>query len=346
MATVACPGCGLPRVESELNVMPCPVCESASAPEVVPPPRVRVLVEPDRVTARSSDDNRPTTSLPAARSHTPRLILVSAAFVLGTAVGVGGVLGLQSLTHKPPEQPEPVERTVYEPIRPPAALEPLHTPVAPMPRERTPIHAVETAPPPRVARQSLPPGRITTVELNEPDATYVVPIPLKKGEHVVLRGKVKALRVTGLDLGAVLDATGLEAETINIGARIDGRSTLKLNAPNGVVHFGGWVGGGSVVEVNAPGGEVKFVYPTTDAKPGSKIDGGAAVSITSRFVEFKGDITGTDTFVSVTLTRNAWLKLASVRDHATVEYRSQPGVRSEPDVTVGTVAPTAKLRKE
>ena len=147
------------------------------------------------------------------------------------------------------------------------------------------------------------------------------------------------------DLGYGLGASGLEAETINVGGKIDGHSVLKLNAPNGTVHFSGKIVGGAVVAVNAPGGEVKFVYATAGAKEGTKIDGGSKVSITGRFVEFKGDITGDGTEVSVTLTRSAWLKIAAVNGSATVEYRSQAGGWSTPDMTVGPVAPTATFRK-
>lgn len=344
MATVACPGCGLPRVASELGAKPCPVCEAA--PSLAPAPKPPAPpAEPDPTRGLPADASQLDALPPSGGSRWP---LVGAAFVAGALAGVGGVLGIQALTREPP-QPETGARTVYEPIRPEVVPVEPRSELAPMPRAaRTAPTAVETAPVPRLVKQQFPHGRVTIVELNEPDATYVVPTTVKKGEHVVLKGKVKTLRVTGLDLGAVLDATALEAETINVGARIDGHSTLKLNAPNGVVHFGGWVGGGSIVEVNAPGGEVKFMYATAGAKPGSKIDGGAKVSITGRFVEFKGDIAGADTKVLVTLTRNAWLKVASVSGAAAFEYRSQAGGWATPDVTVGSVAPTAtfRLRKE
>jgi hypothetical protein len=188
-----------------------------------------------------------------------------------------------------------------------------------------------------------PPGVVTTHVINRPDDAYPVPT-LKKGEHIILKGKVKTLRVHGLDAGSVLDASGLEASVITVTGKIDNRSTLKLNAPNGVVHVAGKVAGGSAVEVVAPEGEVKFLLPTSEKREGSKIDGGASVAVTARWVEFKGDITGNNTKVAVTLTRNAILKVASVGGRATVEYRAQPGGLS-PDVIVGDVARTALFRK-
>ncbi|MBY0459529.1 MAG: hypothetical protein K2V38_19590, partial [Gemmataceae bacterium] len=151
-------------------------------------------------------------------------------------------------------------------------------------------------------------------------------------------------RVPGLDGGATLDASGLEATQVNVGAKIDGQSTLKVNAPNGVVHFAAKVDGKSVVEVNAPGGEVKFVQPTTATKDGSKIDGGSTVAVTGRTLDFKGDITGEGTKVNITLTRNAWLKVASVSGKAVVEYKPQQAGWSPPDVNVGAVAQTATFR--
>ena len=117
------------------------------------------------------------------------------------------------------------------------------------------------------------------------------------------------------------------------------------NAPGGTVHVSGKTDGKSVVEINAPGGEVKFLVTTTANRDGSKIDNGSTVAVTARTVEFKGDITGTDTKVTVTLTRDAWLTVASVSGMATVEYKSQAAGWSSPGVTVGPVAATATFRK-
>src|SRR5678816_3207409 len=92
---------------------------------------------------------------------------------------------------------------------------------------------------------------IETHEFNEPRDTYSVPV-LKRGEHVVLKSKekIKALRVHGLDAGAVLDASGLEVEVITVSGKIDGGSTLKLRvAPKGVVQLSSTVSGKSAVEI-------------------------------------------------------------------------------------------------
>ncbi len=346
MATVACPGCGLPRAESGPET-PCPVCAAAPVVPGAAPPRRSKPAAPE-----------PTDGLPADASELgahraePRqagsraLLLCVVMFVFGALAGVGGVLGWQSLERaKPADEPE----VAVKPDEPPAP-QPLRPAVAPMPHEpiaepADPDPTPEPEPEPKPLQPPPPLGRVTTIEVNEPDANYSLPFTMKKGEHVVLKGKVKALKVSVLDEGAILDAAGLEAATVYVSGKIDNRSTLKLNAPGGTVHVGGKVEGKSVVEINAPGGEVKFLYVTTGTKEGSKIDTGSTVSITARVVEFKGDISGDGTKVSVVLTRNGWLKVASVSGKATAEYKSQAAGWSPPDVTVGPVAPTATFRK-
>ena len=206
-------------------------------------------------------------------------------------------------------------------------------PVPPVPEPKLP------PPPPR-------PGHITTFDLGQqPELEFAVPFSMKKGEHVILKGKVKKLRVSGLDAGAILDASGLDVSVVTVTGKIDNHSTLKLSAPNGTVQIAGKIDNRSIVEINAPGGEVRFILTTNADRDGSKIDNGSSVTLTARTVEFKGDISGADTKVAVTLTRNAWLKVASVSGKAAVEYKSQMAGWSPPDVFVGPVAATAVFRK-
>jgi hypothetical protein len=137
----------------------------------------------------------------------------------------------------------------------------------------------------------------------------------------------------------------LKASIITVTGKIDNHSVLKLSAPGGTVHVASKIDGRSTVEVIAPDGEVRFLVSTTPERDGSKIDNGSTVTVTGRTVEFRGDITGTDTRVTVTLTRNAWLKVATVNGRATVEYKSQAAGSAPPEVTVGPVAATARFRK-
>ena len=182
-------------------------------------------------------------------------------------------------------------------------------------------------------------------ELDEPDSAYTVEAPTMPGEHIVLRGKVRMLRVNGLDGGALLDASALEAGSIYVGGKIDGRSVLKLSAVNGVIAIPASVSGKSRVEINAPGSEVRFPFPTTTDRPGSLIDGGSTVTITARTVDLRGDVDGVGTRVAVTLTRNGSLKVAAVRGTAAVEYKSADAKAPAPTASAFSVAPTATFRK-
>lgn len=358
MATVACPGCGLPRVESELDTKPCPVCAAAPAAPATPRTKPKPKDPTDGLPADASELYAPGAPSPiraVSHSHAggSKLVFGAVAFLLGTLCGVGGVLGVQALDRSEPKfnEPEVVAKPTDTPAIP-LALGPRLPEVAPMPHEPAPkLVEPELDPDPELGpnvKQIRPPlpGHVETHEFNEPMDVYSVPV-LKKGEHVVLKGKekVKALRVHGLDAGAVLDASELDAAVITVTGRIDNGAKLKLNAPNGTVHISGKIDNKSDVTIAAPGGEVKFMVETRPNREGSKVDNGSTVAVTARVVEFKGDITGTGTRVSIVLTRNAWLKVAQVNGRAVVEYKPQVAGWSPPDVIVGPVAPGATFRK-
>ena len=347
MATVACPGCGLPRSEAAVGATPCPVCAATPGTEGSTPPLARKKHDPDPTAGMAADASelhapRTTTRASAGGSRWP---LVAVTFVAGALCGVAGVLGYQAIdTNRGKGEPE---IAVKSDEAPPAA--PQRPAVAPMPHEPTAPAVVlgsDTGADFKLVQPPPPAGRVTVIERNDPDETYAVPFPMRKGEHVVLKGKVKTLRVPGLDAGAVLDASGLEAEVITVTGKIDNRSTLKLYAPGGTVHVTGKIDGRSAVEINAPDGRVHFLLTTTPEREGTRIDGGSTVAVTARVVEFNGDITGTGTRVTVTLNRNALLKIAVVSGSALVEYKSQTAGWSPPDVIVGTVVGrSAAVRK-
>jgi hypothetical protein len=62
-------------------------------------------------------------------------------------------------------------------------------------------------------------------------------------------------------------------------------------------------------------------------------------------VNLRGEVNGVETKVAAVLPPGGILKVASIRGTATVEYTVEPASGIAPDVTVGTVAPTAKLMK-
>jgi hypothetical protein len=168
---------------------------------------------------------------------------------------------------------------------------------------------------------------------------------MKKGEHVILRGKVKALRASGLDGGAILDASELDAGSVFIGGKVDGQSNLKLNSPNGAVTIAARITGKSRVEINAIGGDVRFSLPPTPDLPGPQIDGGSSVTLTARRIDLRGDVDGVQTRVGAIIPPGGFLKVAAVRGAATVEYSVGPGAGNAPEVTVGTIAPTATFKR-
>lgn len=347
MSTTACPECGLPRADDQLETVPCPICATVAGQT---PALAAVTRKPD---------TDPTAGLPADASQLHShggppanfpfgAVLV---FLLGSAAGVGSLLGWQ--TAFPPRSAIPSDSTVT-PVevskveRPLPALPPKQIAIAPFPHEpkyAEPEPDPEPVPVPDPKAIPQPQAdRIVVIELNLPDAVYTLPFTMKKGERVVLKGKVKTLRASGLDGGAVLDASALHAANIYVTGRIDGRSSLKLNAPNGVVTVSATVTGKSTVEVAAPGGEVKFSAPTTATRPGSQIDGGAAVTLTARTIDLRGDVNGIDTKVSVNMPRTGTLRVAAIRGTATVEYRVPEG-KGVLDVSAVILAPTATFKK-
>jgi hypothetical protein len=282
--------------------------------------------------------------------------MVSVAFLLGLAAGAGGLLAAQQvLSWGSPESTPQVAPVISEGARADLVSTAM---IAPMPREHRAMANASPSfsqPRPESAQQArarakpapapLVAPHIEPVHLNQPDAVYTLPPLERRGEHVVLRGKVRMLRVNGLSAGAVLDASGLEAGSIYVCGTIEERAHLKIHCPDGVVEVPAAVGGGSRVEIDAPGSSVRFVYPTTPDRPGSLIDGGAAVAITARTVDLRGDVAGAGTRVKVTLTRNGSLKAAAVRGTAAIEYGTENPQDREPPASAAVVDPTATFRR-
>jgi len=309
----------------------------------------------------------PTAGLPAdvsqMEAHAARTagqarsrLAIAVAFLLGIAVGVGGLLaGQQMLPAGPPESIARIAPAMGAESRSPV-ISPIV--IAPTPRERRVVeaasHPVAEPRPERKLEQrvesrpvlDLPAlARIEPIHINQPDAVYNLPRLERKGEHIVLRGKVRMLRVNGLGAGAILDASGLEAGSVYVCGTISGGSLLKINCPDGVVEVPAAVGELSRVEIHAPGSSIRFVYPTMPDKSGSLIDGGATVVMTARTVDLRGDVAGAGTKVKVTLTRNGSLKAAAVRGTATIEYRAENRESPEPRASAAILAPTAAFKK-
>lgn len=349
MAVIACPGCGLPRADDQVGLVPCPVCAAAPAPgPPVSPPRDEPI---DPIAGLPADVSQLDAYAARSTGASGGRLAAAVAFLAGIAVGVGGLLAGQRAWRPPTAEsgahavPAP-EPTDFRPSLPaPIAAAPApHEPREAL-TETTPESTPEPKPEVKPAPEAPALARRVVIDLNQPEASYTVPSTVRKGEHLVLRGKVRMLRVNGLNQGAVLDASALEAGSVYVSGKIDGGSHLKINCADGVVEVPAAVAGKSRVEIDAPGGSVRFIHPTTPNKPGSSIDGGSTVTIKARTVDLRGDVGGAGTRVGVTITPNGWLRVAAVRGTAAVEYRQDDPNAREPSASAETVAPTATFRK-
>ena len=157
----------------------------------------------------------------AARAAPPPLhphswLTIVGVFFLGIAVGVGSLLAWQGgrTLEGNAKNPKPELPAVVAAERPPAntlALAPMPHP----PSESVSASVARPKPNPTPAITVVPrvlPAAVSfapkvIVPLNQPDSAYTLPAPVNDGEHLVLRGRVRMLRVNGLGSGAVLDAS-------------------------------------------------------------------------------------------------------------------------------------------
>jgi len=271
-------------------------------------------------------------------------------FLLGIAVGAGGLLVWQ-WSQRDDEIPSAVQDPFFSAATPtlarPIVLAPMpHAPCQHVPtvaRQET-VGRADVKDVPRVTDNVPVVTRKVVVPINQPDAVYTIPRPVDRGEHLVLRGQVRMLRVNGLESGAILDASKLEAGSIYVSGTIEGGSCLRIRCADGVVEVPASVSGRSRLEIDAPGSSVRFTHPTTSEKAGSRIDGGSTVVIIGRTVHLRGDVAGAGTVVRVALTRSGSLKVAAVRGTAVVEYRAVNQQSPDPPASAEVVEPGATFR--
>jgi hypothetical protein len=374
MATVACPTCGLPRAEDLFDVAPCPVCGHDGAFPVVDESHSAGRLQP---LGTPSEQDRPLAISDRGASNSRITVGLLVGFVLGGATGAAGVLGWQALPVRAgggnPVAMVDVDSSGKDETGSSLAS-PIELAAAPMPREVTasswpltaePMPAVPATPaapaappndavPPKEPAVAGPPPQAAPPNPFRPAAPAAMQIDNPNGTNdaivgpgrtLVLRGQVKTLRVPGLEGGAVLDCSDLEAQEIIVSGKIDGASTLWLNAPNGRVTFRAKVVGKSRVGIAAPGGTVVFANPGGLRGDGAAIDGGSAVDVKSRAAHFHGLIAGTGTRVSVTLTAGGSLLFTELEGPSRLEYSKADPDDSEPTVTSGRIAPPAVIKK-
>jgi hypothetical protein len=123
------------------------------------------------------------------------------------------------------------------------------------------------------------------------------------------------LVVSGLERGAVLDCSELDAAEVIVTGAITGGSRLAIRAPGGIVRF---LAG---------------------------VEGRSDVDVTTRAVEFQSRIAGAGTRVRVTLTAGGSLGFAEIADPARLEYRKSAPDDPDPAVTRGKVSPPAVVAR-
>lgn len=166
---------------------------------------------------------------------------------------------------------------------------------------------------------------------DHPDDTAALP-DLNSGDHVVLTGKVRTLRIGSVNGNGSVDASGLVAEEIVITGDLNGESVVTLNAPNAKVTVGGYVVGKATLKIIAPGGEVVVL-----AKSG-QFAGGSTTTLVAKRLDVAGKLGG-GAKLHATLTAGGSLKLTTVDEGAVVTYKkaaaSDPALVVERGVITG-----------
>lgn len=361
MALTMCPGCGLPRAESESG-SPCPVC--AAEGDARPLPASKEPASPDAF-ANLPTDTSQLAAMPSdrGRGHRPEIFTG----IIGLAFGVGIALALQPIFDTPQPTPvveaakpaapaastpaAPVEvptvadpvpeiatATPVPPIEVPVAESPPH--VAPLPRSFVPPPLTQ-APAPRLLTPDALPRQplVVTIDIDQPEGNYALSkSDIAPGQTIILRGRVKKFK-TYTQPGVTIDASQLVAEEISISGPVMSRTVLKLNAPKGHVMFSGYVSGQSTVEVMATDGTVYF------SSSGTNIGDGAKLVINTARLRCKGDITGNSTHLDVTLANGGSISAKSVLGAVRLDYRKTNPEDVRPILDIGTIDRKATIQR-
>ncbi len=181
------------------------------------------------------------------------------------------------------------------------------------------------------------------LELNQPNGEFKLP-PLNQGRTLKITGQIKTLRLSSINDGATLDATGLRVETILMDGGVNGRSTVKLAAPKGRVHLRGSINGESTVSIDAPDGVVILSGPTGSSKDVDIVNGESKLKIVTRELELQGVINGTKTRLDVTFTKQGRLTYHLLQGQSRVDYRRADAGDPQPIVAAGKLRAGAKVQ--
>lgn len=380
MPAVLCPKCRFPLSHDESRCGTCPLCGAAlegvvaaqSAPAESPPPvDERVTGVPrSRSVAPFAWAAVVLAGLALGGGGLYYLLSAGIPFLLGgseppaakamaepkkddsgAAVPIATVEPAPQKVPEPPQppeapRPEPAARVPPAPAAPQARL-PEQAPAPPETRRPEPPPA---PPAPVEARREAPPeaprvtvrGNVRTIE--NPGGEYALEA-LNAGAQVRLRGKVKTLRIGPVNGESTLDASGLEVRQVILVGEINGGSTVKLEAQEGSVEFRGAVNGRSKVYVDAPGGTVTFLKAPGAGQAGAAINGESKITIRAKDVDFQCPIGGSETRVTVVLTRGGSLRFTEIGGRSRLLYRRAEQKDPEPLVSRGTIRGQAEVKK-
>jgi hypothetical protein len=201
------------------------------------------------------------------------------------------------------------------------------------------------------------------IKLNDPDGEYHVKT-LHGGIKVEIIGRIKTLKIAGLNEHSVLKLSDLTADEIQFTGNVNGESRVVVgktrsltirdvndkseidasaSAASAIVVQGA-INSGSAVKLQAQAGSIEFRGEINDrarievAIPDGKaafkgINGNARLTVLARDAEFASPINGPQTELAVTLTHGGSLKVRQIHGGVKLEYRKaaagDPALRLE-----------------
>lgn len=178
--------------------------------------------------------------------------------------------------------------------------------------------------------------------IDNPEGEYVVE-PLDGAAKVYLSGRVKTLRIGGLDGEALLEASGLEAQEVRFTGAVGGNAKARVHAPEGSVEVSASVGGRAILTIDAAGGRVIFPTPAAGGA-GAKIDGDPRMVIKAREVDFQVPING-GAQVTMVLSAGAKIRFTELNGSSRLTWRKADALDPDPVIGWGIVRGDARFRE-